>query len=214
MPDLDRPALEAACRRLGLSLAEEQLGRLERYAELLRDWNRRFNLISRADTERILSYHILDSLAVSRFVAADSRTADVGTGAGLPGIPLAIARPDLETVLVESSHKKCLFLDTCRQELALANVRIAEGRSESLAPLDCGVILSRLTGPLRLVLKQTRQHLVARGRLILFKTTDSDGELRREAKAIARYGFSVERTSDVSLPVSGIRRRFVILSRG
>ncbi|MEO0082465.1 MAG: 16S rRNA (guanine(527)-N(7))-methyltransferase RsmG [candidate division WOR-3 bacterium] len=213
MPDLSHAELESACAGLGFTLAPAQLALLERYAGLLRGWNRRINLISRRDSDRILSYHVLDSLAVSSAISIGSSVADIGSGAGLPGIPLAIARPDLKILLVESSHKKCLFLNTAVCDLGLDNAWVIEGRVELLRPLDCTVLLSRLTGPVRQVIKQVQHQLSPGSRLILFKTACGDMEIERAAKSIAQYGLTVERALDVILPVSGIKRRFVILQR-
>ena len=213
MADLGRVALKTAGQTLGLNLSDNQLKPLGRYAGLLREWNRRTNLISRRDENRILAYHVIDSLAASSFIPADSRVADIGTGAGLPGIPLSIARPDLEMLLVESSHRKCLFLETAVRELELGNARVVEGRAESLEPLRCVVVLSRLTGPLRQLVKQVHYHLVPGGRLVLFKTAVFNQELTRAAKLLSRYNLEVARTFDVTLPISGIPRRFVVLTR-
>lgn len=213
MPDLDHPDLTAACRKLGQDLTASQLSLLESYAALLREWNRRINLISRQDTERILSYHVVDSLAVSPLIPAHACAADVGSGAGLPGIPLAVARPDIEMLLIESSHKKCLFLETAVRTLGLGNVRVLENRVESLKPLNCSVLLSRLTGPLPQLLKQTRHHLTAGSRLILFKTPNSNIELQRNRRLLERYGLVVVESNDVSLPLTGITRRFILLGR-
>ena len=213
MPDLSRAALKSAAQALGLGLTDSQLKLLGRYAGLLREWNHRMNLVSRKDESRILAYHVVDSLAVSSLVPADAKVADIGTGAGLPGIPLAIARPDLKMLLVESSHKKCLFLETALPELGLVNARVIEGRAESLPGLDCDAMVSRLTGPLRELVKQIRHHLAPGARVILFKTPSAGQELTRAAKLLSRYNLEVARTFDVTLPISGIPRRFVVLTR-
>ena len=109
-PGRETETLLTAASTLGLALTPFQVGLLARYADLVRDWNRRVNLVSRRDADRILEYHVVDSLASARLCEPGSRVADIGTGAGLPGIPLAIARPDLSVVLVESSGNRCRFL--------------------------------------------------------------------------------------------------------
>ncbi len=208
MTDLSRAALKQACQALGLDPAPDQLSRLGRYAGLLRDWNQRVNLVSRRDTGRILGYHALDSLAAAPLVPADARVADIGSGAGLPGIPLAICRPDLAVALVESVAKKVRFLEHAAAELGLANVRVCHGRAESLDPLACAVVLSRLTGDLGTCLAWLERHRGPAGTIVLWKSPQAAAE---DHRAIERRGLRVVETRDVPLPVSGITRRFIIL---
>jgi 16S rRNA (guanine(527)-N(7))-methyltransferase RsmG len=143
----ERPLLERAARELGVALDNGQIDRLLRYVALVRDWNRRVNLVSRRDTDRLVSYHLVDSLAAARFVRPGARVADVGAGAGLPGIPLAIACPGSEFLLVESTRKKCRFMGSVLAALKLDNARVICARSEDLDPLNCRLVLSRVTGP-------------------------------------------------------------------
>lgn len=209
--NLDPSQLIEAGRAIGLELAPSQVERLFTYTSLLREWNSRINLVSRKDTGRVLSYHVIDSLAASRFIPADSRVADIGTGAGLPGIPLAIARPDIKMTLVESSEKKCLFLRAAITGLDLADVRLVTGRAESAPSLQSDVVLSRLTSPIDRALKHLRHHRKSDGRLVFFKTRESAREFSRICRLLARFGLAVVQTVDVELPVSCIVRRFVVI---
>ncbi len=211
MPDLDRASLRSACQALGLKLSGAELKLLERYAGLLHDWNQRINLISRKDTDRILSYHVIDSLAVSHLIPTSARVCDIGTGAGLPGIPLAIARPDTEMVLVESSRKRCLFLHDAVQTLGISTATIINNRSEAIPSLECDTIVSRLTAPLRRALKQMHHHRQPEGLMIFYKATDSATETDDVASILSKYRLAVVRTEDVVLPVTGMTRRFVII---
>jgi 16S rRNA (guanine527-N7)-methyltransferase len=97
------------------------------YLDLLAKWNRTYNLTAVRDPEDMVSRHLLDSLAALPFVQGQS-LADLGSGAGLPGIPLAIARPDIAVTLVESNGKKARFLREAIRSLPLANVTVAQGR--------------------------------------------------------------------------------------
>jgi 16S rRNA (guanine527-N7)-methyltransferase len=203
--DPDFPSLQSACCRLGLELTEEHFDCLVRYAALLRDWNARINLISRRDTERVLSYHVLDSLAVHSLIPQDARVCDVGTGAGLPGIPLTLVRPDVRMFLIESSKKKGLFLQAAITALAPGNTELLIERAESLSPLGCDVALSRLTGPVRATLRCVASHLKPGGRLVLFKHSAAAEEL--PTPLLARLGLEFEAAQDITLPLSGVRRR-------
>ncbi len=209
--DPDFPAFQAACRELRLELTQAQYDRLIQYARMLGDWNTRINLISRRDTGRILTYHVLDSLAVQNLIPQGTEVCDVGTGAGLPGIPLALIRPDITVVLVESSQKKCLFLKATLAALELTNVEFICARSEELDPLSCDVVLSRLTGRLPEVLKHSAHHRKPDGTIILYKTRDCAAELQKSGRALARHHLRVKASHDVLLPLSNIPRRFVVL---
>jgi 16S rRNA (guanine527-N7)-methyltransferase len=203
--------MTAAFAKLGLSLPPDQLDLLRDYVGLLRDWNARINLVSRRDVDRVESYHIPDSLAAARFLATGSRAADVGSGGGLPGIPLAIARPDCEFYLVESVRKKADFLALALDRLRLSNVGVIHARAEDIPPLGCDTILSRLTGPLQTTLPRLALHVRTGGTIVLFKHPEATD---RPADALlTKLGLGLDRTVDVRLPLTGIARRFVILSR-
>ncbi|HTW91283.1 MAG TPA: 16S rRNA (guanine(527)-N(7))-methyltransferase RsmG [bacterium] len=210
--DPDFPTLQSACKQFDLDLTQSQYDLLTRYTQILRDWNQRINLVSRRDPGRILSYHVIDSLAVQRLLPQDARVCDVGSGAGLPGIPLALVRPDLKTLLIESSQKRSRFLATAVSELGLGNVEVLNERAESLSPLECDVVLSRLSGPLPDVVKQAGRHLKADGKIVLYKMQDCAAELRKAARLLARFRLRVVGSHDVLLPLSGIPRRFIVLA--
>lgn len=205
----DFPSFRSACARLGLGITEDRFALLCRYAELLLEWNQRINLISRKDTSRILPYHVIDSLAAAQLIPDDSRCCDIGTGAGLPGIPLAIARPDIRMVLVESTRKKCLFLNHCVTALELNAVEVLSDRAESLPPLGCDIVLSRLTGPLRRTLRHLARHSHPGGSIILFKSLSAAEE--PTGPLLQKLGLSVTRTLDTVLPLTSVPRRFVVL---
>ena len=110
---------------LGLSLPPAAQTQLIEYIKLLEKWNRVHNLTAVREPEQMVVLHLLDSLSVLPHLEGRKTLLDVGTGAGLPGIPLAIARPDLEITLLDSNHKKTTFLAQAKAELSLANIRNA-----------------------------------------------------------------------------------------
>lgn len=121
--------LVQGCRTLDIALDEPVLKRLLAYLALLRHWNRHFNLTRIQEPAQMVSGHLLDALTVLPFVKPP-RILDVGSGGGVPGIPLAICRPDWEFCLLDSNGKKTRFLNQVKLELQLANVRIVHGRVE------------------------------------------------------------------------------------
>lgn len=123
--------LSAGLEQLELVLTDEQQDQLLDYLELLHKWNRHFNLTAIREIEKMLSLHLFDSLSIARFVKGDTLL-DVGTGAGLPGIPLAIVYPEKRVTLLDSNGKKIRF---CRQaviELGLENVNPVHMRIEKM----------------------------------------------------------------------------------
>ncbi len=121
VPEVDPGRLAGGAETLGVQLAPRQVRLLVDFAELLERWNRAFNLISRRDVARLLPRHLLDSLSVVPLLGA-GRVMDLGTGAGLPGVPLAIARPDVQFTLVDRSSRKIRFVQRAVRTLELGNV--------------------------------------------------------------------------------------------
>jgi 16S rRNA (guanine527-N7)-methyltransferase len=156
-------ALERGLEQLGIALAAETSERLLHYIALLAKWNRTYNLTAIRHPQAMVSHHLLDSLAVLPHLVmpAAARVADAGSGAGLPGIPLAVARPQWHVALIESNQKKCAFLRQAAIELALANVEVHEGRVERWQPeTPFALVISRAFTQLAQFIEACR-HLVA-----------------------------------------------------
>ena len=125
--------LRAGLDALGLELEDELQAALLRYVELLRRWNRVYNLTAVDDPQGIVTRHLLDALAVLPWVPA-GRLVDVGSGAGLPGIPLALARPELDVTLLDASTKRVRFMQQAVIELGLDNAHPLHARAEAHTP--------------------------------------------------------------------------------
>jgi 16S rRNA (guanine527-N7)-methyltransferase len=126
--------LATGLTELGLSYKPEQVDQLLAFIRLLEKWNRVFNLLGEQDSQRILGYHLLDSLAVAPHLRGP-RVLDVGSGAGLPGIPLAIMKPDMRFTLLDSNGKKTRFLKQAVIELSLSErVQVIKSRIEEYRP--------------------------------------------------------------------------------
>lgn len=159
--------LDDGLAALGLALGPPARAKLLAYLELIGKWNRVHNLTAVREPERMVVLHLLDSLAVLPHVAGAGTLLDVGTGAGLPGIPLAIARPDLAVTLLDASHKKATFLRQAKAELALAKVEVACERVERWRPArGFDVVVSRAFAELADFVAQAG-HLVAPGGVML-----------------------------------------------
>jgi 16S rRNA (guanine527-N7)-methyltransferase len=152
---------------LGLDLPPSAQEKLLAFAALLGKWNRVYNLTALRDEQLVISHHLLDSLAVLPHLGGAKRLADIGSGGGLPGIPLAIARPELQVALVEASQKKSAFQQQAKIELGLANVSVHCLRAEIWQPEEkCDVVISRAFSDLAEFVKLSG-HLLARSGVLL-----------------------------------------------
>jgi 16S rRNA (guanine527-N7)-methyltransferase len=152
---------ELICKGLAaLSIDEQRAAPLYEYLQLLQKWNKPFNLTAIKKAEEMIPKHLMDSLSVLAHLGGARRVCDVGTGAGLPGIPLAVCCPETEFVLLDSNGKKTRFLHQVRRHLNLNNVTIVEGRAEDYQP-DIGfdAVLSRAFADL-MRMCQVTQHLL------------------------------------------------------
>ena len=166
--DALRPELESGLRDLGLdaALAEPLLA----YLALLARWNATYNLTAIRNPGEMLVKHLLDSLAMHAQLDGIETLADLGTGPGLPGIPLAIARPGLQVTLVESNGKKARFLREAIRQLKLGNAGVAESRIEAFdAPGRFDAITARALATLPLILELGGHLLKPAGRLLAMK---------------------------------------------
>ena len=155
--------LAAGIAALGLSLPEGAEAKLLAYLTLLDKWNRVYNLTAVRDVERMVSHHLLDSLAAVPFFEGGA-VLDVGSGGGLPGIPLAIARPDIQVTLIDSIAKKTAFLLQAKAELGLENLKVVTGRVEAFRPeTPFDVITSRAFSDLKEFVTLTRHLLKPAG---------------------------------------------------
>ncbi|GBG13763.1 16S rRNA (guanine527-N7)-methyltransferase [Novimethylophilus kurashikiensis] len=144
---------------LGLALSRETQEKLLEYLALISKWNKVHNLTAVRDPEEMVGLHLLDSLAVLPHLKC-STLLDVGSGAGLPGIPLALARPDLKVTILDSSHKKTTFQRQAKAELGISNLEVVCSRVEQFKPaqqFDC--VISRAFSDIAEFLKLTA-HLV------------------------------------------------------
>ena len=164
------PGITEGAAAMGLELPRDAIARLAAYLELVEKWNRVHNLTAVREPAQMVTLHVLDSLSILPHVSNATSLVDVGTGAGLPGIPLAIARPALRVTLLDSSHKKCAFLQQAKTELGLANVEVVCDRVENWKPVErFDVVVSRAFSDLADFVEQAKHVLAPGGRLMAMK---------------------------------------------
>lgn len=169
--------LDQGLERMGLALEPGQRQRLLDYLALLLKWNRAFNLTAIRDPDEMVSRQLLDSLSILPLLQG-SRILDVGTGPGLPGIPLAVARPGGQFILIDSNGKKTRFVQQSITQLGLENVQVERTRVEAYcSESGFDTITSRAFAALPKMLRLTRHLLAPGGRLLAMKGTVPQEEI-------------------------------------
>ena len=203
-----KSTLEKGLRELGLRLDANQQGLLLQYLVLLDKWNQVYNLTAIRDLARMVDAHLLDSLSVIPLLSG-ARLLDVGSGAGLPGIPIAVARPEWEVVLLDSNHKKSAFLRQAAADLALNNASVICERVESWTPQKkFDVIISRAFSDLAEFLSMTGHLLAPGGVLAAMKGLYPFEEIER-----VPAGFRVREVKAVRVPGLEAERHLVLVER-
>ena len=173
--------LQRGCDALGLQCDAGQRQQLLAYLQLLHKWNAAYNLTAVRDPAQMVTRHLLDSLAVAPYLPAGNAI-DVGTGAGLPGVPLAILFPQRQFALLDSNGKKTRFLFQVKTALSLDNMQVHHQRVESFQPSGYyDVVLSRAYASLRDMVSSCRHLLAPGGRFLAMKGSLDPGELDQVA---------------------------------
>ncbi len=216
--------MAAGAARLGAQLTPAQIALFQRYAVALAEWNQRLNLTAIRDPEEVLRRHFLDSLAgvaeldgLAASAATEAmRVVDVGSGAGFPCLALKIARPQHEVTLIESTAKRCRFLEWLIQDLALERVQVMAARAEDAgrrpeAREAFDLALCRALGTLALVAELCLPLVRPGGRLLAYKGPRVAAEVEDGAAAAAVLGARLTEVRPV--PIPGLQRHLVIFAK-
>lgn len=186
--------LRAILEPSGLHLRMEQYERLEAYHTLLLEWNQRMDLTNVPPDEMPLRHYADSLLPLLRqdLFLQGARLVDVGSGAGFPGLPLAIVRPDMEVVLLDSLKKRCLFLQTVVDTVGLANVRVLHGRAEDAARGELRAVfdlaVARAVAPLRVLAEYLLPFAKVGGKAVCWKGPAAGEELNQAQNALKLLG--------------------------
>ena len=174
--------LQEGLQELNISADEHKLESLLAFIKLIEKWNKAYNLTAVRKPEDMARLHILDSMAVMPFIQGN-RVADIGTGAGLPGIPLAIFLPDIEFTLVDSNSKKTRFVQQAILELKLKNVKVIHSRVENLqTDTFFSTVIMRAFASLEDIMRLSRHLIDKEGILLAMKGQTPDLELNEIAQ--------------------------------
>jgi 16S rRNA (guanine527-N7)-methyltransferase len=213
MKNFDRNALmqvlAEGIAEMGLNVSPAQQEQLMDYLALMFKWNSVYNLTSLRDPMQMVTHHLLDSLAAVPAFAAARNVLDVGSGGGLPGIVLAIVRPDMKVSMIDTVHKKTAFLTQVKAELGLANVTVYTARVEQLQVSDkFDVITSRAFADLSDFVNWSSHLLAEQGRYIALKGVAPQEEQQRLPEA-----WRVSGVEPLQVPKLGAERHLVFIHK-
>lgn len=200
--------LVAGAAGLGVVLSPDQAERLLVLLDELDDWNQRMNLTAIRDRDQQIAKHLLDSLSIHAFLRG-KRIADIGTGAGFPGLPLALVNPDREFTLLDSTAKKLRFVEHAAARMGLANVTTAHARAEVFKPrerFDC--VLARAVGPIETFVHWCGPLVIGGGRLLAMKGRFPEAEI-----AAIPNGWKVAAVHRLTVPTLDEERHLVEICR-
>ncbi len=212
--------LASGARQLGIDLSFEQMEKFTIFEALIEKWSQHTNLISANSQEELVARHLLDSLSclVCEHINHQQKIVDVGSGAGLPGIPVKIARPQVQLTLLEASKKRVEFLKNVVDALELENVKIENARAESFAhqPSNRGsfdIGLARAVAPMPTLLEYVLPLVKINGYFIAHRGPKAPEEVKESGKALKVLGGKLEKLRMVRVPFLNAVRYLVVIRK-
>ena len=206
-----------AASQIGIELSDEQASQFSKYGELLLEWNKFMNLTAVCEEREVIIKHFVDSMTIIKYVDIHNckKIADIGTGAGFPGIPLKIMRPDVEVVLLDSLGKRVNFLNTVINELKLEKISAIHVRAEDggrdkklREKFDCAT--ARAVAPMNILLEYCMPFVKKGGFFIAMKGASEDEFYEN---ALKELGGKVESENVFTLPESDFTRRIICVKK-
>ena len=203
---------------LNLNLSVEQKLKFYKYMNMLLEWNSKINLTAITDPEEIILKHFIDSLTIYKNLTRGAKIVDVGTGAGFPGIPLAIIDENLKFTLVDSLNKRLIFLSEVKRELKLDNLEIIHSRAEEIGQNKnyrekFDIATSRAVANLSTLSEYLLPLIKISGKCICMKATNIEEEINQAKDAIEILGGKIIDIEKFKLPQSDIDRTIITISK-
>lgn len=210
--------MKTASNDVGLEFTEGQYEQFIKYMRLLQEWNEKINLTAIAEPKEVILKHFIDSLTINKYLKENATLADVGTGAGFPGIPLKILRPDIKVTLVDSLNKRINFLNEVIEKLNLEDIVTVHSRIEDFGKNKSyrekfDYVTARAVANLAVLSEYLIPIAKIGGKCVCMKGSNVEEEIEFGKKAINVLGGKIEKVDEFVLPDSDISRNVIILSK-
>lgn len=197
---------------------EKQLEQFYKYMKLLIEWNEKINLTAITEPEQIILKHFIDSLTINKYIKKGDSLVDIGTGAGFPGIPIKIYRPDINIVLVDSLNKRINFLDDVISNLELKGIETIHSRVEEFGRNKkyrekFGIVTARAVANLTVLSEYLIPLAKIDGKCICMKGNEIKEEYDNSQKAIEILGGKIQKIEKFELPYSDMTRNIIIIDK-
>ncbi len=204
--------------KIDIKFTEEQLNQFYEYMNLLLEWNEKINLTAITDPNEVILKHFIDSLTINKYIKENSTLADVGTGAGFPGIPLKILRPDLKITLVDSLNKRINFLNEVINKLNLVNIETVHSRIEDFGKdkkyrESFDFVTARAVANLAVLSEYLLPIAKVGGQCVCMKGSSVEEELSNGKNAIKVLGGKIKNIDEFVLPDSDMSRNVIIIDK-
>lgn len=204
--------------KIDIKFTEEQLNQFYKYMNLLLEWNEKINLTAIIDPNEVILKHFIDSLTINKYIKENSTLADVGTGAGFPGIPLKILRPDLKITLVDSLNKRINFLNEVINKLNLVNIETVHSRIEDFGKdkkyrESFDFVTARAVANLAVLSEYLLPIAKVGGQCVCMKGSSVEEELSNGKNAIKVLGGKIKNIDEFVLPDSDMSRNVIIIDK-
>lgn len=210
--------LKTNLQNINVNIEDSQAEKFYKYMQLLLDWNEKMNLTAITEPQDIIIKHFVDSLTIEKYISKDAKIIDIGTGAGFPGVPLSIARSDIQVTLMDSLNKRITFLDEVVKENNLKNVDTVHSRAEELARNkdfreQFDVVTSRAVASLNVLLEYMLPFTKVGGYCICMKGSDIEEELNNSKRALELLNGKIEKIETLELPGTDYGRNIIIIKK-
>lgn len=208
--------LSQKLKQIGIEITKTQTAQFYEYMELLIEWNKKINLTSIVEEKEIILKHFVDSLTISKYIKENDNIADIGTGAGFPGIPLKIIKPKNNFVLIDSLNKRINFLNEVINKNKLERIHTIHARAEEIGHNKTyrnqfDIITSRAVAKLNVLLEYMMPLLKIGGKCICLKGPNVDEELEEAKSAMMILGGEIEKKEEIILPDLDNKRTIIIV---